>query len=369
MMVVVAYPASSGMRTALPPRASTMSRPTMASAGQSAPFTRTSGCSAAMRSCGVSTSKITTASTHASAATTSARSACAEIGRAGPLFARTDRSELRPTISGWPRARACCRYRTCPGWSRSKTPLVKAIVLPAARNRATSAAASGMVTAWLELHRRRKGPPMARSVDADVVDGRLQAERVEQAVIVVGEAVALVDRDVDLVGALDEIEAVDGKRRFGLAAQMLRVHLLEIRVGAIAADAVRVEEADAEHEVVGRLRCARPDADRQRLAGVKHERRLSAAVEECDVADLHVARSPPPLAGLERVGGRIDRVLGLPFPPFRPLPPFRLFPPCLFDGTLRRGRHQLLFAFFHFRQVGADDTLWISMAHGMAPVD
>jgi len=37
------HPASIGTRTTLPPRASTVSRPTMASAAQSAPFTRTSG--------------------------------------------------------------------------------------------------------------------------------------------------------------------------------------------------------------------------------------------------------------------------------------------------------------------------------------
>ena len=38
---------------------------------------------------------------------------------------------------------------------------------------------------------------------------RLHAEGVEQAVIVVRRAVALVDGDVELVGAFDEIERVD----------------------------------------------------------------------------------------------------------------------------------------------------------------
>jgi len=55
-----------------PPRASTMSRPMIASSAQSAPLTSTSGWSASMRSCGVCSSKITTPSTQASASSTSA---------------------------------------------------------------------------------------------------------------------------------------------------------------------------------------------------------------------------------------------------------------------------------------------------------
>ena len=62
---------------------------------------------------------------------------------------------------------------------------------------------------------------MARPVDADVLGPRLHAEGVEQPVVVVRVAVELVDRDVELVGAFDEIEAVDRERRFGVAGQML----------------------------------------------------------------------------------------------------------------------------------------------------
>ena len=46
MIADVDHPASIGTRTTFPPRASTVSRPTMASAAQSAPFTSTSGRSA-----------------------------------------------------------------------------------------------------------------------------------------------------------------------------------------------------------------------------------------------------------------------------------------------------------------------------------
>ena len=37
--------------------------------------------------------------------------------------------------------------------------------------------------------------------------------------VVVREAVALVDGDVELVGALDQVEAVDRERHLGLAAR------------------------------------------------------------------------------------------------------------------------------------------------------
>src|SRR5438105_3533303 len=139
----------------------------------------------------------------------------------------------------------------CPGCRRSKTPFVKTIVLPAARSPATSATASAIVTIPRELHTRRKAPPMARAIDADIVNARFDAEGVKQAVIIVREAVAFVDRDVYFICALDEIEAVDRERGFGVAAQSLRVHLLEKRVRAVAAHAVRIEDADAEHEIVG----------------------------------------------------------------------------------------------------------------------
>ena len=58
---------------------------------------------------GVSSSKTMTASTHARAISTSARSCSGITGRDGPLFARTDRSEFTATISTSPSARAAWR--------------------------------------------------------------------------------------------------------------------------------------------------------------------------------------------------------------------------------------------------------------------
>src|SRR5262249_44356707 len=102
----------------------------------------------------------------------------------------------------------------------------------------------------LEPDVRAEAPCVFRPVDADVVRPRLDAKRVEETMVIVRVAVALVDRDVELVRPFDELEAIDRERGGRLAGDLLRVHLLEIRVCTVAADAVRVEDADAEHEII-----------------------------------------------------------------------------------------------------------------------
>ncbi len=64
-----------------------------------------------------------------------------------------------------------------------------------------------------------KIPAVARPIDADVLRARLHAEGVEQAVVVVRIAVELVHRDVELVGAFDEVEAVDRERHLGVSVE------------------------------------------------------------------------------------------------------------------------------------------------------
>ena len=93
---------------------------------------------------------------------------------------------------------------------------------------------------------------MARPVDADVLQARLHAERVQQPVVVVGRAVALVDGDVELVGALDQIERLDDEARPRRRRERVALELLDVGVRAVAADAFGVEDADAEDEVVDR---------------------------------------------------------------------------------------------------------------------
>src|SRR5438876_4383483 len=98
--LVVDTSGTRGMVTTCPPRAWTISRPTIWSSGQSPPLTSTSGCTAAIRLPGSGSSKITTWSTQANAASTSARWACGTRGR----IASRDRKSTRlnsshPSIS------------------------------------------------------------------------------------------------------------------------------------------------------------------------------------------------------------------------------------------------------------------------------
>ena len=107
--------------------------------------------------------------------------------------------------------------------------------------------------------------------------------------VVVWISVARVDRDVELVRALHEVEAVDGEDDFGVAVETLRVHLLDERVRAIATDTVRVEQADAEHEIGRRRMGGHFQANGHRIAGMKHKGRLVPLVEQGDVGDLDLA--------------------------------------------------------------------------------
>ena len=82
------------------------------------------------RMCG----KTVTRSTHCKAARSSARSLSAAIGRPLPFNSRTERSPFKPTARKSPSARAACKYRTCPTWSRSKQPFVATSFLPLPRS-------------------------------------------------------------------------------------------------------------------------------------------------------------------------------------------------------------------------------------------
>ena len=102
--------------------------------------------------------------------------------------------------------------------------------------------------------RRRERPAVARPVDADVVRARLHAERVEQAMVVVRDSRRACGRRRRACRCPRRDRGCRSRtsprrrraRRCGFISSM-------IRVGAVAADAVGVEEADAEHEIVDRL--------------------------------------------------------------------------------------------------------------------
>ena len=134
------------------------------------------------------------------------------------------------------------------------------------RSRPGVEVAALMTRVLLEPHVAGEPPGVARTVDADVLGPRLHAEGVEQAVVVVRIAVDLVDRDVELVGAFDEVERVDGEGGLGVAGQALGRQLLDVGVGAVAADAFGVEQAEADDEVVDRQRRAHADRHVEPLA-------------------------------------------------------------------------------------------------------
>src|SRR5262249_17912521 len=156
---------------------------------------------------------------------------------------------------------------------------------------------SAIVTAALELDAGGERPAVARPIDADIVDAGLHTEGVEKPMVIVRVAVTLVNGDVDFVGSLDELEAIDREGRLGIAGEPLGGHFLEVGIRPVAADAVGVEQAHAEDEVVGRLSGPHLYANRHRIAGVEDEGRLAALIDERDVGDLDLARSPAPFDG------------------------------------------------------------------------
>src|SRR4029077_9843829 len=98
---------------------------------------------------------------------------------------------------------------------------------------------------------RRKRPVVAGTEDPHISAARRDPECIEQAMVVVGGAVPLVNRDVQLVTALDQVQAVDGKGHVGFVDESLGLHLFQFSVGAKAADTVGIEEADAKNKIAG----------------------------------------------------------------------------------------------------------------------
>src|SRR5688572_28662080 len=153
-------------------------------------------------------------------------------------MARTERSEFTATTSASPSRRASCRYRTCPGWSRSNTPFVNTTSLPMWRRCSTKATASAVDRTFLRVCRSRlvflqldagcEPPDMFWPVDADFLAAGLHTERVQEAMIVVRISVALVHGDVELVSPFDEVERVDGKRHLAFAADLFGGEILEM---------------------------------------------------------------------------------------------------------------------------------------------
>ena len=106
--------------------------------------------------------------------------------------------------------------------------------------------------------------------------------------------------DIEFIGATDEIELVNNKRHGGVALERLRLHLLNMRVGAVAAHPIVAEDADAEREVVDLDRGMHLHANGQPFAGVK-DMRWSVVALERDLVNPDASRPPPPLLGHEHI--------------------------------------------------------------------
>src|SRR6476660_51871 len=119
---------------------------------------------------------------------------------------------------------------------------------------------------------------MRRPIDPDVPGPRLHPERIQEAVVVIRKAVALVNSHIKLVRALYEIQAVNRERDVSLATQPFRIHLLDVSIRSIATHPIGVEQSDPESEVVCFVMRAHLEAHVQRLSRVKDERRLPLAI-------------------------------------------------------------------------------------------
>jgi hypothetical protein len=129
--------------------------------------------------------------------------------------------------------------------------------------------------------------------------------------VIVGIAVEFVRGDVDLVGALDEVQVVDAKSNFAIAGDLRWLELFDGGVRAVAADAVGIEQPHAKHEVVRGLVHPRFEPHLHGLAGLKDVTDGAIAAVECDLGHLDLARTPSTLGRLEHIGWCVHDVGGL----------------------------------------------------------
>src|SRR5262245_43655810 len=131
-----------------------------------------------------------------------------------------------------------------------------------------------------------ESPLVSRTINPDVLRPRLHTERVEQPMVVVGIAVELVNGNVNLVRALDEIEAGDREEHLSVAENAHGLEFLDARVRAVTADAFRVEDSNPNHEVLILDGRPQPDPNRQWFAAVKHVSGLLVRATQLNIGDL-----------------------------------------------------------------------------------
>src|SRR4051812_4072849 len=92
-------------------------------------------------------------------------------------------------------------------------------------------------------------PSVWRTINPHILHAARYAEVVQQSVVVVRSAIFAMHGDIELVTAFDEVKVVNREPDLRLAGQRLRPCPVDVGVRAIAADPLRIEQGDAEHEI------------------------------------------------------------------------------------------------------------------------
>src|SRR2546423_9718563 len=120
--------------------------------------------------------------------------------------------------------------------------------------------------------------------------------------VVIGRSVFAVDGDIEFVRSVDQVETLNRARHLGIARKLAGNGSLDMRVGAVAADTLGVEDPDAEDKIAHWLVGMDAEADLQRLARLEDVGRLTIRACQVDTGDLDLARSPASFDGAEHIG-------------------------------------------------------------------
>src|SRR4029079_12333976 len=134
----------------------------------------------------------------------------------------------------------------------------------------------------------------------------------EKPMVVVRVSVELVDRDVQFVCTLNEIEALNREICFGVPQDADGLQVLDVGVRAVTADALGVEDPDSDHEILILNRRSKRYADGEWLAAVEDVPGLAIRTAQLNVRDFNLARTPSPFGRpkhVSRAGSRLDRVV------------------------------------------------------------
>src|SRR2546422_11780336 len=132
----------------------------------------------------------------------------------------------------------------------------------------------------LQVEASGEAPAVRRPIDPHILDAALDAEGVQPAVVVVGGAVAAVDRDVEQVRALDEAQVAELEGDLAPARGPAGHVVLEVGVGPVDAHPGGGEDPDAEDEVL-HLRPRLPaEAKGHALTGSEYVALLAPGVDD-----------------------------------------------------------------------------------------